>query len=122
MTHNNFNDTISKKEDIMFVDNTKREWSCEENYLRFKNNQRKYYKYSLAFEDFADAFNRQDIYQKDCFLLLKEFRKNYANLTEQEILEQSTIIANLFEDLLIELGEKNFTRHDENYITFNWEE
>ncbi len=105
----------------MFVDKSGRNWSSEQNFLKFSKNRRKYYKYSLAFEDYADDRNDNSIYKNECFVLLKEFRKDFDHMSESEIIEKSTKIADLFEKLLQQIGEDKFTRHDDTYITYIWD-
>ena len=104
----------------MYKEYNGREWSSEEKYLEHKANVRKYFRITLALEDYSDCCGDDSIYKDEAFVLLKEYRATKDKLTEDELLEKTKIIVEKFNKLLDIVGREKFTFYDDDDINFNW--
>ena len=104
----------------MYTEFNGRVWSSEEKYLEFKINVRKYFKASLALEDYADCESKDEIYNDKAFLLLNEYRKNEKNMNEQELLISTTKIVESFDKLFEKIGKEKFIFYDDGDVNYIW--
>jgi len=104
----------------MYTELNGRVWSTEENYLKNKSNDRKILKASLALENYADCNNRNNIYNDECFVMLNEYYKNKPNMSEQQLLETTSLLVEKFDLLFNKIGRDNFIFYDDGDINFIW--
>ena len=104
----------------MYKEFNGKEWSSEEEYLKFKANSNKILNYSLAIESYADCFGKDEVYKDIAFIKLKEFRQTKQTMTENELLQVSGALSILFEDLVQRIGKEKFMIYEDGDINFNW--
>ena len=104
----------------MYKEFNGREWPSKREYLKFKENSNKILNYSLAIENYADCFGKDEVYNDVAFTRLKEFRKLKQSMSVDELLKTSENISTLFDELVARIGEQYFTVYEDCDINFNW--
>ena len=104
----------------MYTEFNGRVWSSEENYLKFQNNVRLYMSRSMAIENYEDCTGDNSIDDDEAFKLLYQYRKEKDTMSEQELLNTTSLIIQKFNDLLNKIGKDKFTFYDDGDVNYIW--
>lgn len=105
----------------MFKEKDGKEWSSEENFLKFKQHLAQILEIQLALENYADDTQNNAFYSNESFALLSDLRKNKQVWEEEKLLSTADKILAEFNKILENLGKENFIFYNDGTIEYNYQ-